>query len=130
MNEHAAQLVESNAGKPWDLGSNPRSPHILVIFLCNTFRYSTSPDVHHTFTIQACHTATKIKSKARMRGPSYTSIDHATRALKSQPGQASMGQIPADHTSKWAYKPPMFAFFSLFLLFFSISYFNSFLYFI
>ena len=32
MNERAAQLVEGNAGKPWDLGSNPRSPHILVYF--------------------------------------------------------------------------------------------------
>ena len=47
MNVHAAQLVEKSIGKPWDLGSIPRSPTLFHIFLPNVVLCSLLPEAYH-----------------------------------------------------------------------------------
>ena len=115
-------MVDALSLKHWDLGSIPRSPIFFNEFCSNLISCSVRPEIHHAPTIKACHMAQETNLKVRMRGPSYTSVDHATRALrKSTKGLNMVGQI-AQFTSKRANKPPMFAFFSLFI--FSLIYFN------
>ena len=59
-----AQLVEDVYCKHWDLGSIPRSPHILNDFCFNTFTCSASPTSHHTASRIACQVALVSNLKA------------------------------------------------------------------
>ena len=77
-----AQLVDALSFKHWDLGSIPRSPPFSILFCLICSYAACLPVVHHASTIKACHMAQETNLKVRMRGPSYTSVDHATHALE------------------------------------------------
>ena len=100
----------------------PGPPKTFISFL-NMIICRLPREFHHVLQTSACHVSWSSNPMARMKGPSYISVNHAHVTIKSQPGQASVGQNCLENTSKRVNKPPMFAFlFSIF--FFSIIYFK------
>ena len=121
-----AHLARDVLGKRWDLGSIPRSPICLIIFILTC----SSVALIQWFTIhahaKACQVARRSHPKARTWIPGCTSVKPHTHDQKSQARPCLLGQNCSKNTSLWAWKPPLVCIFLNFL-FFSFS--NSFNYF-
>ena len=115
-------MVAALSHKHWDLGSIPRSPPFSILFCFPGSYAACLPGVHHASTIKACHMAQETNLKVGMRGPSYISVNHAHVTMKSQPGQASMGQNCSNIPPKGPTNPPCLHFSLFFIL--SLIYFN------
>ena len=88
------QLVKALAGKHWDLGSNPRSPHITSIILFDLFPCSFHPNDHHTSNASACHVSPMIHPVARnQESMEYSSQRVGMWSKKSASGLIQMGLI-------------------------------------
>ena len=116
--------MESIVGKPWDLGSIPRSPPFLNIFCFNLIPCSVRPEIHHAPTIKACQMSWKMNLKVRMGGPGNTPVNACAHAPESQYGPAFHGPKYFLYTSIIGQKTPLvcisfsfFLFFYLFVLF-------------
>ena len=120
--DSVARLVKALAYRYWDLGSIPRSPPFSILF-CFIYFHAASPSVvYHTLNAIACQMSQAMNLKARMKGPSYTSVNHAHVNAESQTGQASIGPNYCwSYLQNWVYHPSCLyfspSFFFLFFLF-------------
>ena len=109
-------LVSEVSFKHWDLGSIPRSPYILHNFVQYAFRCNSLPRVHHASNTLACHMSQEMNLKARIWNPPWTSVKRSTRIIeKSKKAKNQWAKMLPIHLHL-GQSPPMFVFFSLFIL--------------
>ena len=110
-----AQLVGNVAGRYWDLGSIPRSPHIIVDFCFKTFTCSNDSMVHHAPPCASLPSGHDAQSSGQeMESMVCSSQWTCTRSGKSTRPCANGPEFLKVHLHM-GQTPPWFAIFFLFL---------------
>ena len=106
-----AHLVKAFIGKHWDLGSNPRSPHIISIILFNPFPCSASFS-DPSYTQRLCLPCVSNGQSSGYYQPSTIRISQSfsTWFKKSAKGLLLLGQNSSSHLLNWGQHPPWFAY--------------------
>ena len=60
----------------WDLGSNPRSPKIIIAIFLQLIQYALCLVVYHASQLSTRQVACKANLKAKDEGPSYSQSMH------------------------------------------------------
>ena len=117
-----AHLVKAFIGKHWDLGSNPRSLHIISIILFNPFPCSasfSSPSYTQRLCLPCVPDDPSSGQEPRVHGILQSTRKHVIQKVRK--GPHSNGLNSSNHLLNWGQHPPQFAFcflfFSLFFLF-------------
>ena len=114
-------VVGALACEHWDLGSNPRSPHITSIILFNLFLRSAhskgSPYTQYKGLPSVLKEASEGQNGRSMERPQSTMH---TRAEKSTKGLKSLGLIATIIPPNWGQHPPSVCISFLFPIFFII----------
>ena len=100
-------------------GFDPQVPHVISMFFLLISPYAA----HYLMTIMCphnlpCHAPHDPNPKVQIWRTSWAPVNAYTRAQKSQIKPWNIGPDCYQHTSKWAYKPPIVCFLSPFLFFY------------
>ena len=110
-----AQLVGNVACKYWDLGSIPRSPHIIHNIFSNTILCSNHPVVHPKPHASASQVSLNFHPVAKRWGTWYSPVkQHAHDSWKSTRLGLLMGQNSLTQTSTLGQHTPLVCIFILF----------------
>ena len=105
-----AQLVGEMSCRYWNLGSIPRSPHIIHDFCINTFPCSFPQIFHHASQRLGLPSVSDDQSNGHnVNSMIHTQSTTCTQAQKVKKGLYSVGQIASKKPPKRARHPPWFA---------------------
>ena len=101
-----AQVARHSLGKRWDLGSIPRSPHLIHKFCFNVFQCSARPKVHHTRSRSGLTRTPDVPSNGQIMQSMVRSFNHPTHdPKKSSEALFWWAKIASKKPPKWARHP-------------------------